>query len=277
MQTISEIRRLLDERGLRPRKALGQNFLHDQNQIRRLLEAAALEPGDLVLEVGPGTGTLTEALLDRGCRVIAAELDAELAGLLTERLGDRITLIEGDAMGRRRTLAPAIVAALDGEPFRLVANLPYQIATPLMVTLALDHPTCRGQYVTIQREVADRLEAVPGTKAWGVAGILVRLAAVVRRIGTLPPSCFWPMPQVTSAMVAIEPRPEEAWLVSRSETAVFASWVSGVFSRRRKQLGSILGREIAWPDGVEPAHRPETLSLEQLVELWRRLGHPDAP
>ena len=132
MQTLSEIRALLDSRGLRPRKRFGQNFLHDKNQLRRLVDASGVGEGDVVLEVGPGTGTLTEALLERGARVIASEIDEDLAGISEERLGDRVTLVRGDCLGGRRTLAPAIVAAIDGRSFTLVANLPYQAASPLM-------------------------------------------------------------------------------------------------------------------------------------------------
>ena len=166
MQTLSEIRTILAERGLHPKKALGQNFLHDQNQLRRLLEAAEVGAGDLVLEVGPGTGTLTESLLERGCEVIACELDRDLAGILEDRLGDRITLIRDDCLADQRTLASAVEDALSGRRFSLVSNLPYGAASPLMSLLAARRD-CLGQWVTIQREVADRLVAGPGSKAYG--------------------------------------------------------------------------------------------------------------
>ena len=122
MQTLGEIRDILAEHGLHPKKALGQNFLHDQNQLRRLLVAAEVGEGDLVLEVGPGTGTLTESLLEAGCEVVACELDRDLAGVLHQRLGERITLVRADCLEDQRTLSGELDAALDGSP-SLVANL----------------------------------------------------------------------------------------------------------------------------------------------------------
>ncbi len=142
MQSLSDIRQILSERGLRPRKRFGQNFLHDQNQILKLVDAASIGPGELVLEVGPGTGALTEALLDRGASVIACEIDRDLAAILGERFGGRINLIVGDCLKGQRELNDDVAAAISGRRFRLVANLPYQIASPLMAALLMDHPHC---------------------------------------------------------------------------------------------------------------------------------------
>lgn len=267
MQSLSTIRALLDARGLAPRKRLGQNFLHDANQVRRLVAASGVGAGDRVLEVGPGTGALTEALLDAGADIVAVELDPGLADLLEERLGDRIVLVRGDVLARGRHLAPAVIAALGAAPFRLVANLPYQAASPLMAALLIDGRACLGQYVTIQREVADRLVAGPGTKAYGPLGIIVQALAEVRRIAIVPASCFWPEPQVTSAMVAIEPR--DAPPVDQDDAPAFARFVTGLFAARRKQLGTTLGRDLAWPAGVVPTMRPEAVGVEGLVALFR--------
>ena len=264
MQTLSEIRTILAERGLRPKKSLGQNFLHDQNQLRRLLEAAGVGPGDLVLEVGPGTGTLTEALLERGCEVIACELDRDLAGILENRLGDRITLIRDDCLADQRTLATAVEEALSGRGFKLVSNLPYGAASPLMSLLAARRD-CLGQWVTIQREVADRLVAQPGSKAYGSLSLFIGAVATVKRIAILPPSCFWPAPKVDSAIVSILPL--EQPLVEDPEA--FGTFLHGLFSRRRKQLGTILGRDANFPAGVEPTMRPEELPVSEMVELHR--------
>lgn len=265
MQTLSEIRAMLDERGLHPRKRFGQNFLHDHNQLRRLLDAADVQAGDRVLEVGPGTGALTEALVERGASVIAVEVDRDLAGIIEQRLGGRITLLICDALDKGRQLARPVRDALGEKPFTLVANLPYQIASPLIAALLIEHPNCRGQYVTIQREVADRLLAEPGTKAYGPLTIIIAALADVRRIATLPPGCFWPEPKVTSAMIAVLPRDQPL----ADDPAGFARFVATVFSRRRKQLGTILGRDRDWPAGVTPDLRPEKLTVEQLVALWR--------
>lgn len=264
MQTLSEIRSLLAARGLHPRKRFGQNFLHDQNQLRRLVGAAGVEPGDVVLEVGPGTGTLTEALLDAGAEVIAAEIDRDLGDLIEDRLGNRITLVRGDALDGRRLASP-ILDALGDRPFRLVANLPYQAASPIMASLVLDHAaTCRGQYVTIQREVADRLVARPGTKAYGPLGIIMQAFSTVERIAVLPASCFWPAPQVTSAMVGI--RPKEACAID--DRPAFARFVTTLFTKRRKQLGTILGAENV-PEDVDPKTRPDALDIDTIIRLSR--------
>jgi 16S rRNA (adenine1518-N6/adenine1519-N6)-dimethyltransferase len=266
MQTLSEIRALLAERGLHPRHRLGQHFLHDKNQLQRLVAAAELSPGDVVLEVGPGTGTLTEALLAEGAQVVVCEIDPGLASIIADRLGDRLTLIEGDCLNRGRDLHPALLQALDGRPFRLVANLPYQVASMLIGVLLVHHPECRGQFVTIQKEVADRLGARPGTRDYGALTVVVQALAEVGRIGDVAPSCFWPQPQVTSSIFGIVPRPDPGL----DDPAALSRFATRLFSARRKQLGTILGRAATgWPDGVTPDLRPEALTVEQIVALWR--------
>jgi 16S rRNA (adenine1518-N6/adenine1519-N6)-dimethyltransferase len=286
LQTLTEIRELLASRGLRPRHRFGQNFLHDQNQLRKLIEAAAIKPGEVVLEVGPGTGTLTEALLDAGAEVIACEIDRDLAELLRERLGERITLIEGDCLESQRVLHPAIIEALGGRSLKLVANLPYNVASPLITTLLIDHYQCSGQFVTIQREVADRLLAKPSTKEYGPLSIIVQALATVERIAVLKPSCFWPEPEVTSAMVAIHPfatsegrkgaGAEGTALSGADARRAFARFVTELFSSRRKQLGRIFGRERDWVSlrdhGITPDLRPDALSVDQLIALQRFIG-----
>lgn len=275
VQTLTEIKMLLAERGLRPKHRFGQNFLHDHNLLRKLVDAADISPGDVVLEVGPGTGTLTEELLDRGAQVIACELDEDLAAIIEERLGDRITLIRGDCLEKQRQLNAKVIEAIAARPFKLVANLPYQAASPLMSTLLIEHPPpqCLGQFGTIQKEVAERLMAQPGTKAYGPLTVIVQALAEVHRIAVLSPSCFWPQPEVTSAMVAIVPRQEAERLVADEEAArAFARFITELFTRRRKQLGSIFGRDRSnWPAGVTADLRPEALSVQQLVQLWQHM------
>jgi 16S rRNA (adenine1518-N6/adenine1519-N6)-dimethyltransferase len=300
VQTLSEIRQLLAERGLRPKHRLGQNFLHDKNQLLKLLDAAEVKPGDVVLEVGPGTGTLTSALLERGAEVIACEIDQDMAAIVADVFAEyirepgsespvsserrtgtpRLAVIKGDALEKARRLNPQIVEAIGGRQFKLVANLPYQIASPLMTTLLIDcapldsrrrgndgTATCTGQFITIQKEVADRLLAQPSTKEYGPLTIIVQAFAEVSKIGTLSPSCFWPPPEVTSAMVAIVPKDN---LMSSEDRRAFAQFVTQLFTKRRKQLGAILGRDfVNWPEGVLPQQRPEALTVTQLLELWR--------
>ena len=207
MQSLSEIRDLLAQRGVRPKRRLGQHFLHDKNQIARLLQAADLGRGELVLEIGPGTGTLTEGLLEAGAEVVACEVDPVLADLIADRFGDAVRLIRGDCL-QRRSLNPEVARALGPRPFKLVANLPYHVASPLICTLLIDHPACAGQYVTIQKEVADRLLAEPGTKVYGALTIIVGALATLDRIGVVRPTSFWPPPNVISAMVSIAPQRE---------------------------------------------------------------------
>ncbi len=267
-QRAPEIKALLADRGLAPKRSLGQNFLIVPALVERLVEASGVGPRDLVLEVGPGTGTLTEELLERNAHVIACELDDGLADLLAERLAaqaDRLTLIRGDVLDGRRALHPEVARHLAGGSFRLVANLPYGAASPLMVQLAR-MPTCAGQYVTVQREIGQRLRAEPGGRDFGELAVMVGAFATVRRIATLPPGCFWPPPKVTSEMIAIEPRPAPL----TDDVERLEGLCRRLFSRRRKQLSTILGRDVEWPAGVSPSARPEQLTIVQLVQLAAR-------
>lgn len=284
MQTLTEIKELLESRGLRPKKSLGQNFLVDHNLIRKLVDASGVRPGSLVLEVGPGTGTMTEELLARGCEVIACELDDDLAALNRERLPAllapdqqrRFTLIHGDCLDGKRSVAPAILAALKGRPFALVANLPYGAATPLMSNLLIDHPECTVMAVTIQREVADRLAAGPGTKDYGALAVIAQALAEVKLLARLPGECFWPRPDVTSAMVLLTRR---ATPLVR-DAASLSAFLRDLFAQRRKQIGAVLGKGIDWTavaaspgcERVSASHRAEQLTVAQIIALGRALG-----
>lgn len=278
MQTLTQIRALLERAGHAPKKSLGQNFLTDHNLIRKLLDAADLQPGEAVLEIGPGTGTLTEGLLERGVHVIACELDTGLAQVLRETLGvehpDRFTLIEGDCLANKRTMNTDVAALLGDRVggaagFKLVANLPYHAATPLMMTLMTKHPGCTGMFVTIQSEVVDRLTGAPGTKAFGSISVVAQHLGRVERIAKLPPECFWPRPEVTSAMMAWRRDPsvptDPAWWVR------LADITQTLFQSRRKQLAKpakqIAGADIEWPEGVNPTDRIEDLSVAHMVAL----------
>ena len=268
VQTQSEIRDILAARGISPKHRFGQNFLVDQNLLRRLVDASAIGPGSLVVEIGPGTGTMSEEMLARGAELIAIELDRDMAAILRERLGAHpsFTLIEGDCLDGKRALNAEALARIAGRPFTLVANLPYQAASPVMAICAT-MPNCLGQFVTIQREVGDRLRAQPGGGEYGPLTILVQAFCEVEHIAVLSPSCFWPPPEVTSAMLALRPRTTTA--IARDEADAFGAFVHTLFSKRRKQLGAILGRSRAWPEGIDPSQRPETLSVDDLVRLWR--------
>ena len=268
MQTLSDIKAILATRGLEPKHRFGQNFLHDQNKLRALVAHSGAVAGDLVLEVGPGTGTLTEALLDAGCEVVACELDDDMAAIIRDRLGSQVRLIHGDCLDGKHAVSAAILEALGDRPFKLVANLPYGAATPLILNLAAHHPTCLGQFVTVQREVAQRLAAAPGTEAYGAATVLLSLTSTVQVLETLPGSCFWPVPRVTSAMMAVIPNPERPSL----EPDRVSAFVHRIFASRRKQLGALLGRQASFPAGVLPTMRAETLTPPQILALMHAIG-----
>jgi len=285
MQSLSDIKQALDSFGLTPKKSLGQNFLIEPVHIASLIETARLAPGDLVLEVGPGTGVLTDVLLEHGCRVVACELDRGLAAHLRLRYAalapGRFSLIEGDCLPDIRSLSPDVMAALSAQPFKLVANLPYGVASPLMVLLATRYhpalaaahalPACLGQFVTIQKDVADRVRARIATRDYSELSVMIQAMADVARIAVLPPGCFWPPPSITSEMISIIPRPAPL----TTEPARLEALCHRLFTQRRKQLGSILGRDDATlaqlPAGASLTMRPEELTVEQLAALAHAL------
>lgn len=262
-QNLSDIKRLLADHGLRPKKKFGQNFLHDGNHLAKIMAAAKLEPGHVVLEVGPGTGALTERLLEAGASVVAVEIDRDMQPILEARLGEKITLHMGDALDGKHAINAEVLKLLGDQPYKLIANLPYNIASPLMANLAIDHLNMSAMVVMIQKEVADRLLASPGTKAYGPLGILIQALFEVERVGVLKPGCFYPPPSIDSAVIAMHRRAEPMCEDARA----LGDLLHKLFSKRRKQLGSILGRDEALPEGVESTMRPEQLTVGQLCEL----------
>ncbi|MHC4995022.1 MAG: 16S rRNA (adenine(1518)-N(6)/adenine(1519)-N(6))-dimethyltransferase RsmA [Planctomycetota bacterium] len=270
-QTLSTIKALLREYGLSPRHRFGQNFLHDPNKLRNIIEAAKIGEGDLVLEVGPGTGVLTEAMLEAGARVVAAEIDHDLCVLLRDRLSGEagFTLVEGDALASKHELAPGIEEALGGRevPFKLIANLPYNIASPLIATLAIDWPGMELAIVMVQKEVADRLTAGPGGKDYGPLGVIVQAMCEADVVTTLSPNCFWPAPKVASAVTRLRRRAQPLTVDPQGLSA----FLHTLFSKRRKQIGGILRGFDDWPEGVCAKMRAEQLTVEQLIELEERV------
>ncbi len=256
--TLTEIRRLLDERGFRPLARFGQNFLHDQNLARAIvLEAVAeLYPAGPVLEVGPGLGALTELVLEAGLEITALEIDRGLAAILRERLGGNpaFRLVEGDAL---ETLADPAFRA-EARPRLFLGNLPYNISTPLLVAvLALPHPPERI-VLTLQKEVAERLAARPGTPAYGGLSVQIQCGYAVRLVRTLPPSVFYPVPEVDSAVVRLDRLPSPP--IPGEEAQAFYAFVKKGFSQRRKKLSNTLG--------IADSRRPEELSVADWAAAW---------
>lgn len=275
-QTVTEIRSLLAAAGLSPQHRFGQNFLVDLNLMRKLVQRAEVCAADVVLEVGPGTGSLTELLLETGARVIAVEIDRGLQELLESRLGgdEPFTLVRGDALASKHEIQPEVLTALRGaEPGaggvrKLVANLPYQIATPLLLELLCVTPAIARMTCTIQKEVGERLVAAPRTESYGPISVLMQTMADVQIVAHLPPQVFWPAPRVESVMVDIKPH------ARAPDASEFAAFVQHGFQQRRKMLRRIFA---GWPAeqaervlaeaGVNSTQRPEELPPAQ----WQAL------
>lgn len=269
-QTLGQIKLLLESFGLRPKKRYGQNFLHDGNKMQAILHAGELSPGELVLEVGAGTGALTGRLLEAGAKVVAVEVDCDLWPILDQQFTGQsnLTVVQGDVLKGKHQLNPQVVDLLGDKPFKLIANLPYNVASPLLINLVTQFPAMSHAIVMVQKEVGDRLTAKPGGKTYGPMGIIVGAACDVREVCTLSPSCFWPQPGVHSSVILLTRKSQPV----TQNMDQFVALVHLLFGKRRKQLGSILGREHVLPEGIQHEMRPEVLSVEQLATLARMLG-----
>ncbi len=279
MQTLHEIRELLASVGAHPNKKLGQCFMIDKNLLAKVLDLAELSGGETVLEVGPGTGTLTEELLSRAGRVVAVEIDRALQQLIAGRFGseENFTLISGDILAGKSSLSPEVLAIL-GSDAQLVANLPYSIATPLIAlclgetwhgTVGGEAGRCRFSRLTftVQKEVGDRLIATPGSGVYGPVSILVQLLASVIRGPMLPPGAFWPAPKVDSCCLRIDFDPQAAAEVA--DVAVLQGLVSMAFAQRRKQLGSMMKRRDSQfdPDKLRHALAVADIDITDRAEV----------
>jgi 16S rRNA (adenine1518-N6/adenine1519-N6)-dimethyltransferase len=273
----ADVRSLAAALDIRPTKQRGQNFVIDANTVRRIVRAADLDPDDVVLEVGPGLGSLTLALLDAVSRVVAIEIDPVLARALPatiERFApayvDRFEVVEADAL--RLTTVPG------PGPTALVANLPYNVSVPVLLHLMSLLPTLRKGLVMVQAEVADRLAAPPGSRTYGVPSVKAAWYASVRRTGSIGRTVFWPAPNVDSGLVAWEHRDPPQVSVSRQE--VFAV-VDAAFAQRRKTLrstlkamaGSAVAAEAALAHaGVDPMARGESLTVDDFARIAEGLA-----
>jgi 16S rRNA (adenine1518-N6/adenine1519-N6)-dimethyltransferase len=272
--TPSDVREIAGRLGVRPSKRLGQNFVIEAGTVRRIAALAAVRPYDVVLEVGPGLGSLTLALLEAGpARVIAVEVDPMLAGELPRTvaarapaLAGRLTAIRGDALRISERDLPAA-------PSVLVANLPYNVAVPVVLHLLAALPSLERGLVMVQAEVADRMCAGPGSRVYGAPSVKLAWYATARLAGTVPRTVFWPVPNVDSRLVSFRRHDPPAAPASREE--VFAV-VDAAFGQRRKTLRAALSgwagsapeaERLVRAAGIDPAARGESLSVAEFARL----------
>lgn len=285
-QTVSFLMRRFKEAGVHIKGKHGQNFLVDLNLLRILVEAADLQSHDVILEVGTGTGSLTANVAPRVAAVVTVEIDPQMYQLASEELYElpNVTMLQFDALRNKSTFDERVLTAIaerlaeaPGRQFKLVANLPYNVATPIISNLLLAPHVPVSMTVTIQKELADRINAVPGTKDYSALSIWIQSQCQVSWVRTLPPNVFWPKPKVHSAILHIAVDP-----VKRARIAdldFFHNFVRSMFFHRRKylrsQLLSAAGPAFDKPsiDAILAAHqlnpelRAEQLSVEQMIAL----------
>jgi 16S rRNA (adenine1518-N6/adenine1519-N6)-dimethyltransferase len=246
----------------RPRKRFGQHFLADPHYVARIVDAVAPQPGDNVVEIGPGLGALTGALIDRAGHIAAIEIDRDLAARLRERFPpERLALHEADALEFDFTAL--------GEKLRVVGNLPYNISSPLLFHLATYEPRLRDIHVMLQREVVARMGAAPRTPDYGRLSVMLQARFRVMRLFTVPPGAFRPPPQVESAVARLVPLGADKPAIA--DGVLFARIVAAAFGQRRKTLRNALapiaGEAQLRNAGIDPGARGETLSIEDYVRL----------
>ncbi|MEU6828729.1 16S rRNA (adenine(1518)-N(6)/adenine(1519)-N(6))-dimethyltransferase RsmA [Nocardia beijingensis] len=272
----AEVRVLAERFGVRPTKQLGQNFVHDANTVRRIVTAAGVGRDDVVLEVGPGLGSLTLALLDVVDSVVAVEIDPVLASHLPVTVADRapelasrLSVVEADAL---RVTAADLPAA----PTALVANLPYNVAVPVLLHLLAELPGIAVALVMVQAEVADRLAAEPGGRIYGVPSVKAGFFGTVRRAGAVGTQVFWPVPRVESGLVRIDRFAEPPWPMDAEHRRRVFEVVDAAFAQRRKTLRAALAAWAGSPAeaerrllaaGIAPTARGETLDTAAFVRL----------
>ena len=280
----AQVRDLAEGLGVRPTKSRGQNFVVDAGTIRRIVRVAGVGPGDCVVEVGPGLGSLTLGLLEAGAHVAAVEIDPVLARALPGTVAtlapgwsDRLTVVTADA------LTVTELPGLPGPPTSLVANLPYNVAVPVLLEFLARFDTLARVLVMVQAEVADRLVAPPGSRTYGVPSAKIAWYADARRAGSVGRAVFWPVPRVDSALVALERREPPATTATRAQT--FAV-VDAAFAQRRKTMRAALAGLAGSPDaaeraltgaGVDPSIRGERLAIGDFARGAARLTWATEP
>ncbi|MGH8919363.1 MAG: 16S rRNA (adenine(1518)-N(6)/adenine(1519)-N(6))-dimethyltransferase RsmA, partial [Actinomycetes bacterium] len=269
----AEIRGMAAELDVRPTKKLGQNFVHDPNTVRRIVELSGVGAGDVVLEVGPGLGSLTLGLLASGADVVAVEIDPVLAERLPQtaaerapEAAERLSVLGADALRVRAADLPAA-------PVSLVANLPYNVAVPVVLHLLAELPSLRRGLVMVQTEVADRMAAGPGSRIYGVPSVKLAWYGPARKVASVPRNVFWPVPNVDSALVSFE---RAATPVTDVDRKTLFDLVDAAFSQRRKTLRAALAGwagsadragELLTAAGIDPRTRGEQLDVHDFARL----------
>jgi 16S rRNA (adenine1518-N6/adenine1519-N6)-dimethyltransferase len=295
MQTKQQIEQLLASAGVEPNKRLGQNFLIDLNLMRLLIDSANIDNEDIVLEVGCGTGSLTQALAERAGKVIAVELDETLAKITARELAEakNVEVVNADILESKNTINRTICDAIElarkrrsspprraeGETgrFLLVSNLPYSVASPLMMNLITSSIVADAMHVTVQKEVADRMTAAPGDKHYGTLSIHMAATGDVKTERVLKPTVFWPQPQVNSTMISFVRKAEKG---SRIQSMELLGEVINLFMQHRRKMVKACTRFVAgklaeinnWSEifercSIDPHNRPEQLEVSDYVAI----------
>ena len=272
---LSEMKQILAEGSIQLTKSLGQNFLHDGNQLRRILAAAEIGAADKIIEIGPGLGPLTELLLVGASEVLAIEKDARLVDFLRARFSgnNKFRLIHDDALDFVRR------GSVDWSEWKLVSNLPYSVASPILIELAESISPPERLVVTLQMEVAQRIVAPPDSAGYGLLSLLLQLRYLPSGLFKIPAACFFPAPDVDSACICLLRRPQS--LLDIQEAALFKQIVKRAFSQRRKMMFKLLKEdwtgeklEITFKKfAIPPQIRAEAVSLEQFIQITRELHH----
>ena len=271
-------RHILNAFHLRASKRLGQNFLIDAGVVRGIVEAAELSPADTVLEIGPGIGTLTQGLAETGARIVAVELDKKLPAVLAETLKgyDNVTIVPGDIL---KLNIPEILGQKEGERFKVAANLPYYITTPIIMTLLAQRLPIERLVAMVQKEVAVRMTARPGSKDYGALSVAVQYFTEPRMVMDVPPRSFMPAPEVTSTVIACRVRETPA--VAPADEKRFFRLIRAAFGQRRKTLlnaltGAGITKEMSRAGlaaaGIAENMRGEQLSLADFARLSDAVG-----
>ncbi|WP_018142887.1 16S rRNA (adenine(1518)-N(6)/adenine(1519)-N(6))-dimethyltransferase RsmA [Alloscardovia criceti] len=275
----SDIRQIAAAAGISPTKKFGQNFVIDPGTVRKIVRTAGVDAQSRVIEVGPGLGSLTLGLLETGAQVTAIEIDTPVAQLLPQTVaqympqaGNRLRVVEMDAL----KATPENTGITQDKPLTLVANLPYNVATPIILTLLERLPTIESFVVMVQKEVADRLSAHPGNKVYGVPSVKLAWYGTASPAGVIGRNVFWPAPHVDSALVEFHRQPAYAAMSADTKdsdqlrTKVFAL-IDAAFSQRRKTLRAVLKKSVSDEAFVraqiDPSRRGETLTIQEFISL----------